>query len=186
MNAVYFFRNVDYLNTITLNPVDIICAVRPHGRRIAVLHLILQNGRQLSRTLHYKLFEAIEDYNRVKRREDQRPRWGIHMTDAHVLAITDTPVPTEVRQEIDATAKARTPTIAKATSKPSSTPSVRSASSTSSVRPSDYAPTPKQPPTPPPAKGGKGQDRGRQSASHRGGDWNKQNYTGGRYERRDW
>ena len=185
MNAVYFFRNVDYLNTITLNPVDIICAVRPHGRRIAVLHLILQNGRQLSRTLRYKLFEAIEDYNRVKRREDQRPRWGIHMTDAHVLAIADTPVPTDARQETDAAAKAKAPTIAKAAPKPSTTSSVRSASLTS-VRPSDYAPTPKQPPTPPPAKGGKGQDRGRHSASHRGGDWNQQYYTGHKYGRDRW
>ena len=26
VNAVYFFRNVNYLNTVTLNPVDILCA----------------------------------------------------------------------------------------------------------------------------------------------------------------
>ena len=185
VNAVYFFRNVDYLNTITLNPVDIICAARPHGRRIAVLHLILQNGRQLPRTLHLKLFEAIEEYNRLKKREDQRPKWGIHMTEAHVLAIADTPVPADLRQEPDASAKAKAKTIAKATPKPSVTSSVRSTSSTSSARPTEATPTPKQPPTPPPKRGGKGQDKGNQSASHRGGDWN-QYYTGRRHGGGHW
>ena len=29
VNAVYFFRNVDFQDTITLNPVDIVCALRP-------------------------------------------------------------------------------------------------------------------------------------------------------------
>ena len=51
VNAVYFFRNVDFQDTITLNPVDIVCALRPPLRRISVLHLILQNGRQLPRPL---------------------------------------------------------------------------------------------------------------------------------------
>ena len=148
--------------------------------------MILQNGRQLQRTLHFKLFEAIEEYNRIKRREDQRPKWGIHMTEAHVLAIADTPVPADARQEADAPAKAKAPMIAEATPKPSTTSNVRSASSTSSVRPSDVAPTPKQPPTPPPAKSGKGQDKGRHSASHRGGDWNQQYYTGQRHGGRNW
>ena len=60
VNAVYFFRNVDFQNTITLNPVDIVCALRPQLRRISVLHLILQNGRQLPRPLLTKLYDAIE------------------------------------------------------------------------------------------------------------------------------
>ena len=188
VNAVYFFRHVDYLNTTTLNPVDIICAVRPHGRRIAVLHLILQNGQQLPRNLHLRLFKAIEDYNRIKRREHQRPKWGIHMTDAHVFAIANTPVPADTQRETEASAMANTPTVVKATAKLSSTSSVRSASSTSSVRPSDNAPMSKQPPTPPPAKSGKGQGKGRHSASHRGGDWDKQEqyYTGPRHGRGNW
>ena len=42
VNAVYFFRNVDFQDTITLNPVDIVCALRPPLRRISVLHLILK------------------------------------------------------------------------------------------------------------------------------------------------
>ena len=187
VNGVYFFRNVDYLNTITLNPVDIICAVKPHGRRIAVLHLILQNGQQLPRNLHLRLFGAIEDYNRIKRREHQRPKWGIHMTDAHVFAIADTPVPADVQEETSA--KAKTPAVMKATAKPTSTSNARSVSSTSSVYPSDNSPMSKQRPTPPPAKAGRGQGRGRQNASHRGGDWNQQEeqyYTGPRYHRGNW
>ena len=35
VNAVYFFRNVNYLNTVTLDAVDIICACLPQVRRIA-------------------------------------------------------------------------------------------------------------------------------------------------------
>ena len=185
VNAVYFFRNVDYLNAITLNPVDIICAVKPHGRRIAVLHLILQNGQQLPRNLHLRLFGAIEHYNRIKRREHQRPKWGIHMTDAHVFAIADTPVPTDVQEE--ASAKAKAPAVMKATAKATSTSNVRSASSTSSAHPSNNAPMSKQPPTPPPAKAGRGQGRGRQNASHR--DWNQKEepyYTGPRHHRGSW
>ena len=87
VNAVYFFRNVDFQDTITLNPVDIVCALRPPLRRISVLHLILQNGRQLPRPLLQKLYDAIEDYNNIKQRDDQRPRWGIHMSE--VLTCVD-------------------------------------------------------------------------------------------------
>lgn len=83
VNAVYFFRNVDFQYTVTLNPVDILCACRPQLRRIAVMHLILQNGKQLPRPLLLRLCDAIEEYNRSKRRDDQRPRWGAHMTEAH-------------------------------------------------------------------------------------------------------
>ena len=76
VNAVYFFRNVDFQDTITLNPVDIVCALRPPLRRISVLHLILQNGRQLPRPLLQRLYDAINDYNHIKQRDDQRPRWA--------------------------------------------------------------------------------------------------------------
>ena len=95
VNAVYFFRNVDFQDTITLNPVDIVCALRPPLRRISVLHLILQNGRKLPRPLLQKLYDAIEDCNNIKQRDDQRPRWGIHMSEAHLIAIADTPVPAD-------------------------------------------------------------------------------------------
>ena len=37
VNAVYFFRAVNYENTIYIDPVDIICACRPQLRRVAVL-----------------------------------------------------------------------------------------------------------------------------------------------------
>ena len=59
VNAVYFFRNVNYLNTETLDAVDITCACRPQVRRIAVMHLILHNGKQLSRPMIIKRFDAI-------------------------------------------------------------------------------------------------------------------------------
>ena len=108
VNAVYFFRNVDFQNTATLNPVDILCACRPHLRRISVLHLILQNGQQLPRPLLFRLYDAIEDYNKSKQRDDQRPRWGIHMSEAHLIAIADTQVPQDVRRELNASAKGKT------------------------------------------------------------------------------
>ena len=54
-----------------------------------------------------KLFDAINEYNNSKQREDQRPRWGLHMTEAHVMAIADTPVPPDLAQETEATAKAK-------------------------------------------------------------------------------
>jgi len=101
VNAVYFFRNVDFQNTATLNPVDILCACRPQLRRISVMHLILQNGRQLPRPLQLRLYDAIDDYNKSKQRDDQRPRWGVHMSEAHLFAIADTQIPPDVRREID-------------------------------------------------------------------------------------
>ena len=36
VNAVYFFRNVNYLNTVTLDAVDILCACRPQVPRIGI------------------------------------------------------------------------------------------------------------------------------------------------------
>ena len=175
VNAVYFFRNVDYQNTVTLDPVDIVCACRPQIRRISVLHLILQNGKRLPQPLQLRLYDAIDDYNKSKQRDDQRPKWGIHMSDAHLTAIADTQIPPEARREIDASAKGK----AKAAPKPSA----RSTHSASSTRPEEAARVPKQPPTPPPWQGGKDHGKGSRTPSHRGGDWN---YTGQYYGRRNW
>ena len=124
-------------HAITLDAVDIICACRPQVRRIAVMHLSLQNGKKLPRPLIIKFFDAINEYNNSKQREDQRPRWGLHMTEAHVMAIADIPVPPNLIQETEAAAKAK----AKAKPAPkqpprlNATPSSRSTSSTSLVRP---------------------------------------------------
>ena len=175
VNAVYFFRNVDFQDTITLNPVDIVCALRPPLRRISVLHLLLQNGRQLPRPLLQKLYDAIEDYNNIKQRDDQRPRWGIHMSEAHLIAIADTPVP--------ANRERATPVAGKSKAAPKVAPKLGSvakakASSTAPWRTAEAAPPPKQAPVPPPQKGGKDQGKGGRSYSHRGGDWNHQGYYG--------
>ena len=178
VNAIYFFRNVDFQDTITLNPVDIVCALRPPLRRISVLHLILQNGRQLPRPLLQKLYDAIEDYNNIKQRDDQRPRWGIHMSEAHLIAIADTPVP--------ANRERATPVAGKSKAAPKAAPKLGSvakakASSTAPWRTAEAAPPPKQAPVPPPQKGGKDQGKGGRSYSHRGGDWNHQGYYGWGY-----
>ena len=167
VNAVYFFRNVDYQYTITLDPVDIVCACRPQIRRIAVLHLILQNGKTIPQPMKIRLYDAIEEYNRIKQREDQRPKWGIHMSEAHIAAIADTPIPPEARQETEAAAKG------KAKAKAAPKPSARSAQSASSTgHGEEEVHTLKQPPMPPPTHGGKDRGKGYRSASHRGGDWN--------------
>ena len=180
VNAVYFFRNVDFQDTITLNPVDIVCALRPPLRRISVLHLILQNGRKLPRPLLQKLYDAIEDYNNIKQRDDQRPRWGIHMSEAHLIAIADTPVPAD-RERV-------APVAGKSKAAPKAAPKLGSvakakASSTAPWRTVEAAPPPKQAPVPPPQKGGKDQGKGGRSYSHRGGDWNHQGYYGWGYRR---
>jgi len=179
VNAVYFFRNVDFQNTVTLNPVDILCACRPQLRRIAVMHLILQNGRQLPRPLLLRLCDAIDEYNRSKRRDDQRPRWGAHMTEAHLLAIADAQMPTDIRRDAEPPAKGKS----KAAPKPSATPGAGPSHSTSSVRPTEAPPTPKQTPKPPPWREGGSHGKGSGSYSHRGGDWN---YSGRRYDNREW
>ena len=178
VNAVYFFRNVDFQNTITLNPVDILCALRPQLRRISVLHLILQNGRQLPRPLLTKLYDAIEDYNNIKQRDDQRPRWGIHMSEAHLTAIANTPVPPDIRRERNTPATGKS----KAAPKPSNVAKAKASSSTS-WRNAEAAPPPKQAPVPPPQKGGKDYGKGGKSYSHCGGDWNHQGYYGWGYRR---
>ena len=176
VNAVYFFRNVDFQDTITLNPVDIVCALRPPLRRISVLHLILQNGRKLPRPLLQKLYDAIEDYNNIKQRDDQRPRWGIHMSEAHLIAIADTPVPAD-RERV-------TPVAGKSKAAPKlGSVAKAKASSTAPWRTVEAAPPPKQAPVPPPQKGGKDQGKGGRSYSHRGGDWNHQGYYGWGYRR---
>ena len=178
VNAVYFFRKVDFQNTVTLNPVDILCACRPQLRRISVMHLILQNGRQLPRPLQLRLYDAIDEYNKSKQRDDQRPRWGVHMSE-DLIATADTQIPPDVRREIDASAKGKS----RATPKPSATTSARSSPSTSSVHPEETAHTPKQSPALPPWRGGKDHGKGSRTFSHRGGDWN---YTGQNYGRRNW
>ena len=80
---------------------------------------------------------------------------------------------------IDTSAKGKS----RATPKPSATTSARSSPSTSSVRPEEAAPTPKQAPTLPPWRGGKDHGKGSRTFSHRGGDWN---YTGQNYGKRNW
>ena len=209
MNAVYFFRNVDYQYSVTLNPVNILCACRPQLRRIAVLHLIFQNGQQLPRPLLSRLCDAVEEYNGNKRREGQRPRWGTHMTDANLTAIADMPTPDDLRRDADVTAKA------KAAPKPSASPVTGPSRTVSSADTSYTAPTPKQTPQtppwregkahgkgsgepppwregkargrgsgePPPWRGGKGHGKSGGAPSHRGGDWN---YTGRYQDNRGW
>ena len=210
VNAVYFFRNVDYQYSITLNPVDILCASRPQYRRIAVMHLIIQNGRQLPKALMDKLTDAIQKYNAGKSRESQRPRWGAHLTESHVAAIANFAADNAPRRGPETEPKA------KAMPKPSARPSVEPQTARSSSGSGYVAPTPKQTPQPPPpGKGGKGkrkddrdpppwreqEDRGtgteravqwgdnqsrgkgRNAPSHRGGDWN---YTGQYRDNRGW
>ena len=178
VSAVYFFRNVDYQAAVTLNPVDILCACRPQLRRIAVMHLILQNGQRLPGPLLNKLCDAIEDHNRSKKRDGQRPRWGAHMTEAHVAAIANMPTTEDIRRDAEAKAKA--------TPKPSATPDARSSQSASSTNTREAAPLPKQTPkAPPPWREREHRDAGRGTPSHRGGDWNW-NYTGRNYGNRGW
>ena len=178
VNAVYFFRAVNYENTIYIDPVDIICACRPQLRRVAVLHLILQNEKILPRPMLIRLYKAIDDYNPYKQREGQRPNWGLHMTEAHILPIAETPVPSDALRALAAKAEA------KPAFKPSPKPSVLPEAATPSHSETSSGSTthrPKQPPTPPPGRGG-GKDYGGKGGgySHRGGDWN---YTGGGYRR---
>ena len=194
VNAVYFFRNVDYQYSITLNPVDILCASRPQYRRIAVMHLILQNGMQLPQALMDKLTDAIQLYNKRKRRENQRPGWGAHLTEHHIAAIANFAADDAPQPETGAGPKA------KPMPKPSAKPSGDSQYASSSSGPSFVAPTPKQvPQTPPPRKGGKGKGKderatypwreheshgkGHDAPSHRGGDWN---YTWQKRDDRGW
>ena len=180
MNAVYFFRNVDFQDTIALSPVDIVCALRPPLRRISVLHLILQNGRQLPRPLLQKLYDAIDDYNHIKQRDDQRPRWGIHMSEAHLVAIADTPVPAIVNVLPRQLANQRQPRrqhrhwAEYRKSESIINGNMENRRNCSSAE---------QAPVPPPQKGGKDQGKGERSYSHRGGDWNHQGYYGWGYRR---
>ena len=179
VNAVYFFRNVDYQNSITLNPVDILCASRPQYRRVAVMHLILQNGMQLPQALMDKLTDAINAYNKTKKRDNQRPKWGTHLSEHHIAAIANFAAG-------DATQPGPK---AKPMPKPSAKPSGQSQAATSSSGSSFVAPTPKQVPQPPPpnkGRKGKGKEerapypwrehenrgKGHDAVSHRGGDWN--------------
>ena len=176
VSAVYFFSDVDYQAAVTLNPIDILCACRPQLRRIAVMHLILQNGQRLPRPLMNRLCDAIEDHNRCKKRDGQRPKWGAHMTEAHVTAITNMPTTDDIRRDTAAPK-------AKAMPKPSATPDARPSQSASSSGARDAAPMPKQTPRTPPWREGESHGAGRGAPSHRGGDWN---YTGRYYGNRGW
>ena len=167
VNAVYVFRAVNFENTIYIDPVDLICACRPQLRRVAVLHLI-QHEKILPKPMLIRLYKAIDDYNRYKQREGQRPNWGLHMTEAHILAIADAPVPPDALRELAAKAKAK-PAV-----KPSPKPSASTTSSHSAASSGSTTHRPKQPPTPPPGRGG-GKDYGGKGAG-----WN---YTGGGYRR---
>ena len=102
------------------------------------------------------------------------------MSEAHLIAIADTPVP--------ANRERTTPVASKAKAAPKTAPKLGSvakarASSTAPWRTAEAAPPPKQAPVPPPQKGGKDQGKGGRSYSHRGGDWNHQGYYGWGYRR---
>ena len=58
--------------------------------------MIFQNGMILPDPLMAKLMKIIDEYNRSKRREGQRPQWGTHMKDVHVLAFADAVLPREM------------------------------------------------------------------------------------------
>ena len=179
VNAVYFFRNVDFQNTVLLNPTDIICACRPIIRRISVMHLILQNGKQLPGPLIDKLYSAIDEYNRLKKRDNQRPRWGVHISEAHIAAIADTPVPAGARTDAEVRPEGKSKAAPKAVAKASS-------STPDDHQEEEAASTPRERPTPTP-KYGKGRGKEPGHYSHRGGDWNYSGrYTGQYYGRRNW
>ena len=100
------------------------------------------------------------------------------MSEAHLTAIADAPVPPDARRERNAPATGKW----KAAPKPSNVAKAKASSSTS-WHSAETAPPPKQAPVPPPQKGGKDYGQGGKSYSHRGGDWNYQGYYGRGYRR---
>ena len=98
------------------------------------------------------------------------------MSEAHLTAIADTPVPPDRERVTPVAGKS------KAAPKPSNVAKAK-ASSTAPWRTVEAAPPPKQAPVPPPQKGGKDYGKGGRSYSHRGGDWNHQGYYGWGYRR---
>eukprot|EP00435_Cladocopium_sp_Y103_P035466 s647_g9.t1 len=98
--VVYFFRNQQFINTVYLNPVDLLCACRSETRRLFVIHMCLQNGNgmMVPRVLQQRLFNAIQEWKQRKKRDMQRPQWATHSSQAHILAIADTPVPPEFKK----------------------------------------------------------------------------------------
>eukprot|EP00435_Cladocopium_sp_Y103_P008068 s733_g2.t1 len=137
-NAIYFFRNQQYINTIYLNPLEILCVFRSKFRRIAVINMCLQHNPVMPRALQQKLYDAIKLWNERKQRDQQRPRWGTHLAIPHILALSDIDIPAEFTAT-QAAAKAKP--AAKA--RPSGEPATSSAppAPASSVRP----PTPTAP-----------------------------------------
>ena len=89
------------------------------------------------------------------------------MTEAHLLAIADTPVPADRERANPAAGKSKAaPKAAPALGRVSKA----KASSSATWRTVEAAPPPKQAPVPPPQKGGKDQGKGERSYSHRGAD----------------
>jgi len=102
------------------------------------------------------------------------------MSEAHLVAIADTPVPADRERANPAAGKSKaTPKAAPTLGRVSKA----KASSSATWRTVEAAPPPKQAPVPPPQKGGKDQGKGERSYSHRGGDWNHQGYYGWGYRR---
>eukprot|EP00435_Cladocopium_sp_Y103_P048297 s3250_g14.t1 len=171
--AVYFFRNQRFINTIYLNPVDLLCACRYDHRRLAVIHMCMQNGMAVPRAHQQRLFDAIDEWDREKNRDTQRPQWATHSSPAHILAIVDTPVPAEFQREASGTRAAE----AKAAATPSSS-STATRVTHSTVRP----------PTPPPPSRALGADA--KSAPTKGGRKGKEKptteYHAGHHEQAPW
>ena len=134
---------------------------------------------QLPQALMDRLTDAINAYNRGKKRDNQRPKWGTHLSEHHVAAIAN----------FAAGDAPQHGPKAKPMPRPSAKPSGQSYAATSSSGSGYIAPTPKQVPQPPPSsKGEKGKGKearaippwreheyrgkGHDVGSHRGGDWN--------------
>ena len=151
------------------------------------MHLIMQNGMQLPQALMDRLTDAIDAYNKQKKRDNQRPKWGTHLSEHHVAAIANFAAGNAPQQGPKA----------KPMPKPSAKPSGQSYAATSSSGSGFIAPTPKQVPQPPPPdKGGKGKGKegrtiapwreheyrgkGHDAPSHRDWNWNRS------WQNRDW
>ena len=112
VNAVYFFRNVNYANTVFHDPLDILCATwLPENCSPA--HDFVNRSLILPVPLMAKFMKAIDEYNRSKRCKGQRPRpqWGSHLKEAHVLAIIDMEVPPDARSSASSASAKATPPL---------------------------------------------------------------------------
>eukprot|EP00435_Cladocopium_sp_Y103_P013789 s1044_g3.t1 len=109
---------------------------------------------QVPRAHQQRLFDAIDEWNREKSRETQRPQWATHSSPAHILAIVDTPVPSEFRRDTTGTATTEADTADTAAASSSTTRVTHS-----SVRP----------PMPPPPSRVLGADAKAKAAPAKGG-----------------